>query len=318
MSDQLMEEYIEHECAAHTYQIEDYEAGVPRWCKGCGDHAILSTFQRILRDDQIDPESVVCVSGIGCSSRFPHYLGTYGFHGIHGRALPIATGVKLSRPDLHVITVMGDGDCFSIGCAHWIHALRYNVDMTVLLFDNEIYALTKKQASPTSRHGAHSNTTPKGAYLEALNPLSVMTGISNLSFLAQTATWLPTHLQDTIDKAWNHKGLSFVRILQYCPVFTPKVYGDKGFGYPLNILENPDGIPVDLVRKMGNVIPHDHTSKEAAHSVSLNMDQPPLGLIYQNKDIPTYEDIRYNRMSKANDKERINLLHKLLDKYSIK
>ena len=131
------------------------------------------------------------VSGIGCSSRFPHYMKTYGFHGIHGRALPIAEGVKMARPDLNVFVNTGDGDCCSIGAAHWIHAIRYNMNLTVFLHDNQIYGLTKKQASPTSPIGTKSNTTPRGSYLEALNPLTVTLGVQNVSFVAQAVDWIP-------------------------------------------------------------------------------------------------------------------------------
>ena len=131
------------------YALEDYQSGVPRWCSGCGDNAILAAVQRLCRDEGLRPEKTVFVSGIGCSSRFPHYMRTYGFHGIHGRALPIAEGVRFARPDLTVFVNTGDGDCCSIGAAHWIHAVRYNMNMTVFLHDNQIYGLTKMQASPT-------------------------------------------------------------------------------------------------------------------------------------------------------------------------
>ena len=139
------------------HELEDYQSGVPRWCTGCGDNAILTAVQRLCRDENLRPEKTVFVSGIGCSSRFPHYMRTYGFHGIHGRALPIAEGVKMARPDLHVFVNTGDGDCCSIGAAHWIHAVRYNMNMTLMLHDNQIYGLTKMQASPTSPIGTKSN-----------------------------------------------------------------------------------------------------------------------------------------------------------------
>ena len=140
-------------CTTSITQLEDYQSGVPRWCTGCGDNAILAAVQRLCRDEDLRPEKTMFVSGIGCSSRFPHYMKTYGFHGIHGRALPVAEGIKMARPDLNVFVNTGDGDCCSIGAAHWIHAIRYNMNMTVMLHDNQIYGLTKKQASPTSPHG---------------------------------------------------------------------------------------------------------------------------------------------------------------------
>ena len=164
------------ECLLQMYderhELEDYQSGVPRWCTGCGDNAILAAVQRLCRDEQLRPEKTVFVSGIGCSSRFPHYMKTYGFHGIHGRALPIAEGVKMARPDLHVFVNTGDGDCCSIGAAHWIHAIRYNMNLTVFLHDNQIYGLTKKQASPTSPIGHQeqhhaARQLPRGAAIRS-------------------------------------------------------------------------------------------------------------------------------------------------------
>jgi hypothetical protein len=193
------------ECMIKLYEerheLEDYQSGVPRWCTGCGDNAILAAVQRLCRDEQLRPEKTVFVSGIGCSSRFPHYMKTYGFHGIHGRALPVAEGVRFARPDLHVFVNTGDGDCCSIGAAHWIHALRYNMNMTVFLHDNQIYGLTKMQASPTSPIGTKSNTTPRGSYLEALQPLSVTLGVENVSFVAQTVDWIPEIMYDIVKAA---------------------------------------------------------------------------------------------------------------------
>ena len=205
------------------FELEDYQSGVPRWCSGCGDNAILAAVQRLCRDEQLKPERTVFVSGIGCSSRFPHYMKTYGFHGIHGRALPIAEGVRLARPDLHVFVNTGDGDCCSIGAAHWIHALRYNMNLTVMLHDNQIYGLTKMQASPTSPIGLKSNTTPKGSYLDALNPLTVTLGVTNVSFVAQAVDWIPELLYEIIHAGFKHKGLAFIRIIQRCPEWLPKM-----------------------------------------------------------------------------------------------
>ena len=126
-----------------SWSMDDYASGTARWCPGCGDHAVLTGVERLLEAEQLAPERTVFVSGIGCSSRFPHYVNTYGFHGLHGRALPVAIGVKLRRPDLDVFVVMGDGDCCSIGAGHWIHTTRYNPNMTVLMLDNGVYGLTK-------------------------------------------------------------------------------------------------------------------------------------------------------------------------------
>ena len=199
------------------YTLDDYEGGRARWCPGCGDHGVLTAVQRLCRDEQLPPEKTVFVSGIGCSSRFPHYMKTYGFHGLHGRALPVACGIRSRRPDLHIFVATGDGDCCSIGTAHWIHAIRYNMNMVVMLFDNNVYGLTKNQTSPTSPKGAQSNTHPRGCVRRPLNPIQTTLGITNVSFVAQTVDWNPPHLLATLKAAHQHPGLSFVRILQRCP-----------------------------------------------------------------------------------------------------
>jgi 2-oxoglutarate ferredoxin oxidoreductase subunit beta len=225
------------------HDIADYQTGVPRWCVGCGDNAILTAMQRLCRDNDLAPERTIFMSGIGCSSRLPHYMNTYGFHGTHGRALPFAEGVKMSRPDLDVFVSTGDGDCLSIGAAHWIHALRYNMDLTVILHDNRVYGLTKKQASPTSPLGTKTNTTPKGSYLDALNPLTVSLGVSNVSFVAQVVDWIPEVVYQVISAGYKHKGLSFIRVLQRCPEFMPG-YFDPWMSDPqkTQLLRHPDFI----------------------------------------------------------------------------
>ena len=203
------------------FEMEDYQGAIARWCPGCGDHSILTAMQRLLEEEQLKPEETVFVSGIGCSSHFPHYMKTYGFHGLHGRALPVATGVKLTRPDLEVFVVMGDGDCVSIGAGHWVHAIRYNVEMVALMLDNSIYGLTKKQTSPTTPRNYATNTQPRGSYLPALNPLEATLGITNASFVAQTAEWIPPHLFATIRAAYRHRGFAFVRVFQRCSTSRP-------------------------------------------------------------------------------------------------
>ena len=314
----LTEESLLEVCALKEHTVEDYEAERPRWCTGCGDHGVLAALQRVLRKNNVDPESVVSVSGIGCSSRLPHYLGTYGFHGIHGRALPIATGVRLSRPELPVIAIMGDGDCFSIGGNHWLHAIRYNINAVVLVLDNEVYALTKMQASPTTPDGWRTNTTPRGSYLHPLNPLSAVMGMTNVSFLAQTATWLPAHLDETIEKAWDHHGLSFVRILQRCPVFMPKAFGEGGINFPVVFLEHEDGIPIHpMLAKRGRVEAHDHRNINEAQRVAVTVDPAPMGLLYQDTDVPAYEDIRWQRTERPNHATLVERLDALMDQYTV-
>jgi 2-oxoglutarate ferredoxin oxidoreductase subunit beta len=312
-----IDEFAASECQHHPHTLDEYEKETPRWCKGCGDHGILLTIQELLRDEQIDPENVVAVSGIGCSSRLPHYLRTYGFHGIHGRALPISIGVKLARPELKVMTIMGDGDCFSIGAGHWVHTLRYNPDLLVVVMDNNVYALTKKQASPTSTQGQVTNTTPYGSYLRALNPLSVILGVSNVSFLAQSASWFPTHMEDTLKAAWAHRGLSFVRILQRCPVYMPDLFGAAG-NRRVSFLESADGIPVDRsIIRGAPVIAHEHRDLAAARNVVAEENVEPMGLIFRDPEVPTYEDERYAHVEPTDNPALIRKLDALLDRFTV-
>jgi 2-oxoglutarate ferredoxin oxidoreductase subunit beta len=277
------------------HELEDYQSGVPRWCTGGGDNAILAAVQRLCRDEDLRPEKTMFVSGIGCSSRFPHYMKTYGFHGIHGRALPVAEGIKMARPDLNVFVNTGDGDCCSIGAAHWIHAIRYNMNMTVMLHDNQIYGLTKKQASPTSPRGTKSNTTPRGSYLEALQPLTVTLGVQNVSFVAQAVDWIPEVLYDIILKAYRHKGLSFVRIIQRCPEWLPNVF-EPWMQDPLRtmLLTHEDGLTIspNLSKVYKNQERHDPSNINRAREIASLEDPIPVGILYRNPDVPCYEELR--------------------------
>jgi len=277
------------------HSLEEYEGCAPRWCTGCGDLAILTAVQRLCRDEQLPLEKIVFVSGIGCSSRFPHYMGAYGFHGLHGRALPIAEGIRMRRPDLHVFVNTGDGDCCSIGAAHWLHATRYNMNMTVMMHDNNIYGLTKKQVSPTSPKGTHSNTTPRGSDLEAFDPLVATLGMSNLSFVAQAADWIPELLYGIISQAFHHKGFSFIRILQRCPEFLPDHFEicvqDPN---EVLILTHEDGVQLSpgLAGVYRNQEVHDPSDLIKAREIAGTSEQIPLGILYRNKDVPCYEDLR--------------------------
>lgn len=297
-----------NECLLRLYderhEIEDYQKGVPRWCSGCGDNAILTAVQRLCRDEGLMPEKTVFVSGIGCSSRLPHYMNTYGFHGIHGRAFPVAEGIKMARPDLNVFVNTGDGDCCSIGAAHWIHAVRYNMNLTVMLHDNQIYGLTKMQASPTSPLGLKSNTTPRGAYLDALNPLSVTLGITNVSFVAQVVDWIPELLYQTISAAYKHHGFSFVRIIQRCPEWLPKLM-DPWLHDTERILllhhENGLKISTDLTRTYRKLEEHDPANINRAREITSVSDVIPVGIFYRNDDVPCYEDLRYDTRLRTTD-----------------
>jgi 2-oxoglutarate ferredoxin oxidoreductase subunit beta len=300
-------------------ELEDYQQGVPRWCTGCGDNAILAAVQRLCRDEGLRPEKTVFVSGIGCSSRFPHYMRTYGFHGIHGRALPIAEGVRLARPDLNVFVNTGDGDCCSIGTAHWIHALRYNPNITVFLHDNQIYGLTKMQASPTSPKGLKSNTTPRGAYLDALNPLTVTLGVQNVSFVAQAVDWVPEMLYDIVRAAYHHKGLSFVRIVQRCPEWLPDMW-EPFLHDPsrLLLLAHERGMQpsAGLSKVYKNQLQHDPSDIHRAREIASETDKIPVGILYHDPDVPCYEEVRLGNQLRTAEYLRAGL-EREFDKFTV-
>lgn len=196
-----------------------------RWCPGCGDYGILLAVQQLMPDLGVSPENTVFVSGIGCSSRFPYYMNTYGMHSIHGRAPAIATGVKTARPDLDVWVITGDGDGLSIGGNHLIHALRRNVNLNILLFNNRIYGLTKGQYSPTSHVGKVTKSTPMGSVDAPFNPLSVALG-AEATFVARTHDLDRKHMQEVFRAAHAHQGASFVEIYQNCNVFNDGQFSD--------------------------------------------------------------------------------------------
>jgi 2-oxoglutarate ferredoxin oxidoreductase subunit beta len=194
-----------------------------RWCPGCGDYAILKAVQRTMPEIGAKPENTVFVSGIGCSSRFPYYMETYGFHTIHGRAPTIATGIKLANPELDVWIITGDGDGLSIGGNHMLHLLRRNLDVQLLLFNNEIYGLTKGQASPTSRTGTKSPSTPFGSVDRPVNPCAFALGAGGC-FIARTIDTAQKNIPTILKRAHAHKGTSFVEIYQNCIVYNDDVF----------------------------------------------------------------------------------------------
>ena len=301
------------------HALEDYQGGVPRWCNGCGDNAILTAMQRLCSEENLAPENTVFVSGIGCSSRLPHYMKTYGFHGIHGRAFPVAEGIKMARPDLNVFVSTGDGDCCSIGAAHWIHAIRYNMNITVVLHDNHVYGLTKKQASPTSPKGFKSNTTPYGATLEPMNPLTVTLGVHGASFVAQGVDWVPEVLYDIMQAAFRHRGFSFVRILQRCPEFMPKAF-DPWLHDPQRtmLLTHPDGLQLSpgMSSAYRNQIAHDPANIDRAREIASQDDPIPVGILYRNPDAPCYEDLHHSSQLRSPEYIRAGL-NRELDKYTV-
>jgi 2-oxoglutarate ferredoxin oxidoreductase subunit beta len=201
-----------------------------RWCPGCGDYAILSAVQQIFPELGIPREKFVVVSGIGCSSRFPYYMNTYGFHSIHGRAPAVATGLKMARPELEVWIATGDGDAMSIGGNHLIHTLRRNVGVKILMFNNRIYGLTKGQYSPTSEVGKKTKSTPGGSVDYPFNPLSLAIG-SGATFIARSVDIYQQHLKETLRRAAQHKGTAFIEIYQNCNIFNDHAFTymtDKG------------------------------------------------------------------------------------------
>ena len=211
---------------APTLTRKDFQSDQEvRWCPGCGDYAILTAVQSVLPELGIPREKFVIVSGIGCASRFPYYMNTYGFHSIHGRAPAIATGLKMSRPDLEVWVVTGDGDALSIGGNHLIHVLRRNVGLKILLFNNRIYGLTKGQYSPTSEVGKRTKSSPLGSVDYPFEPLSVAIG-AGATFVARSVDIFQAHLKETLRRATAHKGTALIEILQNCPIFNDKTFDD--------------------------------------------------------------------------------------------
>jgi 2-oxoglutarate ferredoxin oxidoreductase subunit beta len=196
-----------------------------RWCPGCGDYSILTAIQLLMPELGVRRENTVFISGIGCAARFPYYMNTYGFHGIHGRAPAIATGLAMARPDLDIWVIGGDGDMLSIGGNHLIHALRRNINLTMVMFNNQIYGLTKGQYSPTSEQGKVTKSTPFGSLDRPFNPLSLAMG-AEATFVARTHDMDRQHMMDTLRRAHDHRGASFVEIYQNCNVFNDGAFED--------------------------------------------------------------------------------------------
>lgn len=220
----------------NIYKREDFaNATEVRWCPGCGDYAILAALQKMLPDLGLAPEQHVFVSGIGCAGRLPYYMNTYGFHTIHGRATAVATGLKAMRDDLAVWVITGDGDALSIGGNHLIHILRRNVNVNILLFNNQVYGLTKGQFSPTSQKGQVTKTSPLGVNNEPINPLMIALA-SGASFVARAVDKDPNHLGSILKKAYEHPGCSFVEIYQDCNIFNHGAFDD--FAVKNNRAEN--------------------------------------------------------------------------------
>lgn len=306
-----------------------------RWCPGCGDYSILSQVQTVLAQIGKPPHKVAVISGIGCSSRFPYYMNTYGFHTIHGRAPAFATGLKITNPDLSVWQITGDGDGLSIGGNHLLHALRRNIDIQILLFNNRIYGLTKGQYSPTSEENKVTKSTPMGSIDHPIEPCKFALG-SNATFIARSADIFVAHLRDTLHAAHRHKGCSFVEIFQNCNIFNdktfenvtgvknrktgaiyckngePLIFGDKKLGFKGLVLgpklsleivdvEDPDNAP--------NILVHDESNSTLA---SLLVDLVPpfpvaMGVIYR-VDRPTYDESLHTQLKEAKSKKSSGMI----------
>ena len=299
-----------------------------RWCPGCGDYAILSQVQKVFPTLGVAKEDFLVVSGIGCSSRFPYYMNTYGFHSIHGRAPAVASGAKLSNPNLSVWLVTGDGDAMSIGGNHFIHILRRNIDVKILMFNNKIYGLTKGQYSPTSELGKVTKSTPMGSLDYPFNPSSLALG-SGATFVARTIDREIKHMATIVEAANNHKGASFVDIYQNCNIFNdgafsdltdketkketqlilahgePMVFGTdsskilKLDGSKFKILNLEEGYSLDDATK------HNYNDKNLSFLLSeMTMDEKlptPIGILYK-EDKATYEDMMVNQIDSAKEK----------------
>ncbi|MBQ8036058.1 MAG: 2-oxoglutarate oxidoreductase [Proteobacteria bacterium] len=299
------------------FELGDYIGAAPRWCPSCGNHTVLKCLQKLCKDLNLPPEKTVVVSGIGCSSRLPHHMGTYGFHSLHGRALPVACGIRARRPDLSIFVVTGDGDCCAIGAGHWLHALRYNMKMTVLLLDNNIYGLTKKQTSPTTPAHTRTNTHPNGAPLDPVNPIATAISMTNASFVAQCVDWLPEHLYNTLLRAQSHPGLSFIRIRQRCPHFM-KGHLDAFINDTdkLQLLTDPNGVATGSLTQTYKTVSHDPTDIALATKISRQTDPIPLGLIYLNESAVRYDEFTQKGII-TSEEEKLSAIEAELDKFAI-
>lgn len=320
--------------------IQDFKMEKPaRWCPGCGGHAVLAAVQRALPETGVEKDKVVFVSGIGCSSRFPYYIHTYGFHGLHGRGAAIASGVKLANPDLSVWLVTGDGDSMAIGGNHFIHLLRRNLDINILLFNNKIYGLTKGQYSPTTPKGSVTKTSPDGTIENPFQPGELALGAQGHFFARVVDTDLEM-MKDVFTAAARHKGTSLVEVLQNCVIFNDDIHAeitDKELraehqiylehGKPMLFGKNKElGLIQDghrlKVAKIGNgisvedVLVHDATSADASrHYQLIRMALPefPIAMgVIRSCDGSVYEEMLYNQIKQTRSTSKIKTMDDLL------
>jgi len=297
-----------------------------RWCPGCGDYSILAQTQKVMPELGIPRENIVFISGIGCSSRLPYYMNTYGFHSIHGRAPTIASGLKASRPELSVWVVTGDGDALSIGGNHILHVLRRNMNLQIILHNNEIYGLTKGQYSPTSEFGKRTKSSPYGTIDRPLRPLSVAIG-AEATFVARSLDSDAQTMQYVLERAYRHQGAAFVEVYQNCNIFNDGAFKDFAAkevradrtillenGKPMIFGKERDkglrlnGMTIEVVQLGGGVteadlLVHDETRPDPTIAFLLSrMDWPeypvPLG-VFRAVDRPTYDDLMAKQIEQA-------------------
>lgn len=315
-----------------------------RWCPGCGDYSILKQVQTVMAQLQLNPSEVTVVSGIGCSSRFPYYMETYGMHSIHGRAPAVASGLKMANPDLDIWVITGDGDALSIGGNHLIHTLRRNFDFNILLFNNQIYGLTKGQYSPTSELDKVTKSTPMGSLDRPINPIALALG-ADASFVARAMDRDPKHMQAMLHRAHQHKGSSFIEIYQNCNIFNdgaftlftdkntkkehtlfvehdkPLIFGEQGNrGIKLDGLRptivdltNDDMSPNDLWVHDENDLLKAQVLSRFFDDARISQDQlpRPFGIFY-TEERPTYEQQLLNQLNEALNTKGTGDLDKLI------
>ncbi len=292
---------------------KDLTADHPTWCPGCGDFAVLASFYKMLERRQLPHENIVTLAGIGCSSRFPYFVNTHGGHFIHGRAVPLASGVSLARPDLHVFLFGGDGDAFSIGGNHLEHGARKNINLTYVIMDNSVYGLTKKQTSPTSPVGFKSKTDPNGAIDQPVNPMKKLI-TAGATFVARSHATQVNHMIAMMERALDHPGFSVVEILSECVEFFPGAFdagNPRKNGAFLQIEEKKrDGTPEDELR-------HDPTDELAAYRLASETSPGYFGVFYESNR-PTKNALEAEWIktvqAKTGESTALDLLQKTFDR----
>jgi len=276
---------------------KDLSADHPTWCPGCGDFAVLAAFFKVLEKLQIPHEKICTIAGIGCSSRFPYFVNGHGVHFIHGRALPLASGVSLSRPDLHVFAFGGDGDGYSIGGNHLDHAARKNINLTYVVMDNFVYGLTKKQTSPTSPKGFKSKTDPTGAIDQPINPMKKLV-YGGASFVGRTHAAQVKHMMEMFERAIKHTGFSVVEVESECVVFYPGIFDDanprKGGEFEMIEEKKWDDTEEDKLR-------HDVTDGNAAYELASLQYPGKFGVFYES-DRPTKNQLEQQWIDSSREK----------------